>query len=54
MAFIAGILSILRLTTNIAADVARARNRERTPADEDTLAAYKMPQDYASRMELPH
>lgn len=54
LAFIAGILSILRLTTNIAADEARARDRERTCADGDALAAYEMPQGYASQVELPH
>ena len=54
VAFITGILSILRLTTTIAIDEARARDRLRDRGDEDALAAYEMPKDYAVRVELPH
>ncbi|WP_070999608.1 hypothetical protein [Methylobacterium sp. C1] len=54
MAFVTGILSILRLSTSIAADEARSRDQARTRADEDALAAYEMPEGYGSRIELPH
>ena len=54
MAFVTGILSILRLSTSIAADEARSRDQARTRADADALAAYEMPEGYGSRIELPH
>lgn len=52
--FIGGILSILSLTTSIAEDEARVRDRERDRSAVDELAAYKMPESYGTRIDLPH
>jgi hypothetical protein len=52
--FIAAVRSILRLSTTIAEDEARARDKPTEQAVEDELKDYKMPEGYASRIELPH
>jgi hypothetical protein len=54
VAFIGGILNILSLTTSIAEDEARLRDRERDRSAVDELAAYKLPESYRTRIDLPH
>ncbi|MBZ6079186.1 hypothetical protein [Microvirga puerhi] len=51
---IAAVRSILHLSTTIAEDEARARDKPATDAAVDELDDYQMPPGYGSRIELPH
>lgn len=52
VAFLAGVLSILRLTTAVAEDEARARDSSEDRVAEADLDAYDMPQEYGSRLDV--
>jgi hypothetical protein len=52
--FIAGVRSVLRLTSRIAESEARDRDRAEHGARADELEAYEMPRDYGSKVNLPH
>ena len=52
--FIAGVRSVLRLTSSIAEHEARERDRGDHTKAADELEGYQMPPDYGSKVNLPH